>query len=172
MKRSIYYSYTHIKPHQRSISVHSVSLGLLQSIRSILVYSVHFGLFGPFDLFQSTSVLFCPFQSTSLLFGPLRAIWSIWSISVHFGPVWSISIHFSSILSNSVYLVQFSLFGPFQFKISHFDPISPIWFITVHFGHILSNSVHVGPFWTNWVLILFYRLLFQFWAQFLSFFFS
>ena len=89
-----------------------------QSIWSILVHLVHFGLIWSisdhsvhFSPFWSNLVLFSPFgpplfiRSNSIHFGPF------WSNSVDFGPHWSILVIFSLLWSISL---CFDPFGPFR----------------------------------------------------------
>ena len=78
--------------------------GLLQSISSTSVYSVHSVYFSQLGPFQSNSAHFVPFRSTSVY-------------SIHFGPTQSTSFHFrpfgalQSLWCSSVHL---SYFGPFK----------------------------------------------------------
>ena len=78
--------------------------GLLQSISSTSVYSVHSVYFSQLGPFQSNSAHFVPFRSTSVY-------------SVHFGPTQSTSFHFrpfGALQSLWCSSVHWSYFGPFK----------------------------------------------------------
>ena len=74
----------------------------IQSILSILVYSVNFS---PIKFILSTSVQFDPIWSTLVLFGPFG----------FFSPLWSYSVLFSPLLSYLVLEVIVAFFSFFLF---------------------------------------------------------
>ena len=116
--------------------------------RFYLAYSFLFGPYGPnpFDLIQSTSVLFIPFSKH-------------WPYSVHIGPIlstlvllsphWSYLVHY---LSYSVHYVHFNPLGPIRSILSTlvlFGPLCPLQSYSVHIGPIrssMSTSILFGPF--------------------------